>query len=232
MPRPTAPSVAAADLDAACTDLRRAGLSYRQIGAQLGISPANAHKRVTRTLDRTRREPGDALRTLELERLDRLQVEATEVLAARHVVIQAGKVVVDDDTGMPYADHGPTLAAIRALVQVQESRRRLLGLDAPVRVDAKVFTLDQVDARIDELTAQLAADNPDWAADQRREQELQERLRRFRLTWSTPRQAARDPARFVGDGLALLLEGLDLDDTQREAAALEVERLLWSRADR
>ena len=99
MPRRTVPNVAAADLDGRCLDLRRSGATYRQIGQQLGISPANAHKRVTRSLDRTRREPADALRELELERLDRLQVEATEVLAANHVVIQAGKVVVDPSRG-------------------------------------------------------------------------------------------------------------------------------------
>jgi hypothetical protein len=209
MPRPTAPSVAAADLDAACTDLRRAGLSYRQIGAQLGISPANAHKRVTRTLDRTRREPGDALRELELERLDRLQVEATEVLAANHVVIQAGKVVVDDDTGRPFTDHGPTLAAIRTLVQVQESRRKLLGLDAPVRVDAKVFTVDQMDARIAELEALLAANDPDWQPPQAQH----ETVDRFRRSWSTPgsRGPLADLPGFVAAALELAITLLDRD---------------------
>jgi hypothetical protein len=117
---------------------------------------------VTRGLDRTRQEPAEHLRELELERLDRLQVEATKVLAARHVVIQAGRVVVDTDTGRPVTDHGPTLAAIRALVAVQESRRRLLGPDGPTKVDARVFTVDQMDARIGELEALLAAGDPDW----------------------------------------------------------------------
>jgi hypothetical protein len=97
------------------------------------VSVSTAHECVTRGLDRTRQEPAEHLRELELERLDRLQVEATKVLAARHVVIQAGRVVVDTDTGRPVTDHGPTLAAIRALVAVQESRRRLRGLDAPPR---------------------------------------------------------------------------------------------------
>jgi hypothetical protein len=221
--------VAAADLDGRCTDLRRAGLSYRQIGRQLSISPANAHKRVMRTLDRTRREPGDGLRELELERLDHLQVEATRVLAGRHVVIQAGKVVVDTDTGLPFTDHGPTLAAIRALVQVQESRRQLLGLDAPARVDARVLTIDQIDARIGELQALLAAEDPDWRTGQ---QQQEERRRRFRLAWSTPGAVRRNPTGFVGDGLALLLEGLDLDDQERQAAGLEVEAFLLGRVPR
>jgi hypothetical protein len=221
--------VAAADLDGRCTDLRRAGLSYRQIGRQLSISPANAHKRVMRTLDRTRREPGDGLRELELERLDHLQVEATRVLAGRHVVIQAGKVVVDTDTGLPFTDHGPTLAAIRALVQVQESRRQLLGLDAPARIDARVLTIDQIDARIGELQAQLGAEDPDYYASQQRQRDRETRLKQFTARWSRPGEVRRDPAGFVGNALELGLQLLDLDDQEREAAGLEVETLLLGR---
>jgi hypothetical protein len=40
-------------------------------------------------------------------------------------------------------------------VQVQESRRKLLGLDAPAKVDARVLTIDQIDAQIAELETLL-----------------------------------------------------------------------------
>ena len=101
MPRPNAPRVDAAQRDAQALELRAAGATYRQIAQRLGVSVSTAHECVTRGLDRTRREPAEQLRELELERLDRLQVEATKVLAARHVIVQAGKVVVDEDTRQP-----------------------------------------------------------------------------------------------------------------------------------
>lgn len=206
MPRPSAPRVDAAQRDAHALELHAAGASYRQIADRLGVSPSTAHACVTRGLDRTRREPADALRELELARLDKLQVEATEVLAAHHVVIQAGRVVVDEDTGQPFTDHGPTLAAIRTLVHVQESRRKLLGLDAPLQVDAKVFTVDQMDARIRELEALVAAEDPDWQAGQDTRQAT---VDQFRRTWSG--RAIADPPGFVAAALELAVTLLDGD---------------------
>jgi hypothetical protein len=201
--------------DGQALELRTAGATYRQIAERLGVSLSTAHACVTRGLDRTRREPAEQLRALELERLDRLQVEATKVLAARHVIVQAGKVVVDQDTGMPYTDHGPILTAIRTLVQVQESRRKLLGLDAPVKVDARVLTVDQMDARIDELEALLAADDPDW----RPTPDLPEVVAAFRRTWSATAPLA-DPPGFVAAALELAITLLD-GDRDRVADAVD-----------
>jgi hypothetical protein len=251
MPRPTAPSVAAADLDARCLDLRRSGATYRQIGQQLGISPANAHKRVTRGLDRTRREPADALRELELERLDRLQVEATEVLAANHVVIQAGKVVVDKQ-GEPCRDHGPTVAAIRTLVQVQESRRKLLGLDTPAKVDARVLTIDQIDAQIAELEALLGetADREDVDLYQRNHQQaaklveglaeqagvdyherrqVHDQVLAFWNAWKNNQRAVRDVSGFIAASLEMAIMLVALPADEEEALAAGVERFLEER---
>jgi transposase len=109
MPRPNAPRVDAAQRDAQALELRAAGASYRQIADRLGVSVSTAWGCVERGLDRTRREPADRLRLLELERLDRLQVEAVQVLRAQHYVVQAGEVVTHN--GQEVVDHGPTLAA-------------------------------------------------------------------------------------------------------------------------
>jgi hypothetical protein len=158
MPRPTAPRVDAADMDARCLDLRRAGLSYREIARTVGLSVSNVHGRVMRGLDRTRREPADALRELELARLDALQEALTRVLGRAHVTVSGGKVVMtegDDGQEMPLLDDGPTIAAAQALVRVQESRRKLLGLDAPARVEARVLSIDELDMQIKELETLL-----------------------------------------------------------------------------
>jgi hypothetical protein len=155
--------VDAAERDAQALELRAAGLSFRQIARQLGCSTTAAHRRVTRGLDRTLREPADHVRTLELQRLDQLQAHAVEVLRGRHVVIQGGRVVVDRQ-GQPYTDHGPVLAAIAALLRIAERRARLLGLDAPSKVDAQLrgdaYSLPAIDEERARLQAELAALGP------------------------------------------------------------------------
>jgi hypothetical protein len=252
MPRPTSPNVDAADLDGQCLELRRYGNTYRQIAAQLGISPANAHKRVTRGLDRTRREPGDALRELELERLDQLQVEATKVLAGNHVVIQGGKVVRDKQ-GEPYRDHGPTLAAIRTLLQVQERRARLLGLDAPTRVDARVLTIDELDRQIAELetllgetadregvdlyqrkheqASKLVEDLAGQAGvDYHERQQVHDQVLIFWNAWKDNQRASRDVPGFIAAALDTAIMILALPAEQAEELASQVERFLLERA--
>jgi hypothetical protein len=230
----TGARVDAAHRDAQALELRAGGASFRVIADQLGVSVSTAWECVERGLAATRQEPSSKLRTLERERLDRLTVQAVEVLQARHLVVSAGKIVRGDD-GQPLVDHGPRLAAINTLRGLMERRARLEGLDEPVRADltarihAEVYSVDALDRQLERLNAELAEQDPQWAAHERRRHDRDQALDRFRAAWSTPGQVARDPARFVGDGLALLLEALDLDDAQREAAAAEVEHFLQSR---
>jgi hypothetical protein len=152
MPRPTSPRIDAAERDAKALELRKDGLTYTQIAERLGISRSTAHKHVTRGLHRTRQEPADELRRLEAERLNQLWAEAMAVLRRRHVLVQSGKVVKDDD-GQPITDDGPLLQATTTLLRVMERRARLLGLDAPARHE--VLTLDVIDAEIRRLEEQL-----------------------------------------------------------------------------
>jgi hypothetical protein len=255
MARPnSAPRVDAAQRDAQALELRADGASYRQIANRLGISVSTAWACVERGLDRTRREPADRLRELELERLDRLQVEATKILAGRHVVIQAGKVVVDKH-GDPYADHGPTLTAIRTLVQVQESRRKLLGLDAPAKHDlrARMFTIDELDMQIAELETllgeraeaegvdlyprkhkkagelvdELAARN---GIDAQERAVVHERVITFWNAWKADQRAIRNVEEFVAEALEVCVHVLALPADEEETLAAGIERFLVERA--
>jgi len=163
MPRRTAPRVDAAERDAQALELRAAGLSFRQISRRLDCSSTTAYRRVARGLDRTLREPADRVRALELHRLDQLQDAATEVLRVHHVLIQAGRVVVDRH-GQPYPDHGPVLAAVAALLRIGERRAKLLGLDAPARLDANlradVYSVSAIDEELARFQAELDALGP------------------------------------------------------------------------
>jgi hypothetical protein len=231
MPRPNAPRVDAAERDARALELRAAGASFREISIQLRVSVSTAWKCVDRGLAATRQEPSSNLRILERERLDRLTAQAVQVLQARHVVVSGGKVVTDDD-GQPLVDHSPTLAAINTLVRLMERRARLEGLDEPVRanvsarIHAEMYSVDALDRELERIQAELADQDPGWADRERRQRQREQAIERFRVAWSTPGRARSDPASLLGEGMELALQLLDLDDTDREAAALEVERLL------
>lgn len=102
-----------------------------------------AHVAVKRELERRRAAMDDSLdelRTREFDRLETLGREALRVLEKDHLVVNAGRVVFFGPDGQerPLLDDGPKLAAINTLVKVSESLRKLLGLDAPGKVDAAV----------------------------------------------------------------------------------------------
>lgn len=87
-------------------EMRKAGCSYDEIAQALGFSNSgNAYHTVHKALKATYREPAEELRTLELERVDRLM---------RAIWPQAIKGDVD---------------AIDRVLKIMSRRARLLGLD-------------------------------------------------------------------------------------------------------
>jgi hypothetical protein len=120
-----------AERDAEAARLRSRGLSYRQIAAQLGMDVGNAHRAVQRAMAAIVAEPAADAIAFELDRLDQLYRAALAVLEARHITVSNGRVVELD--GVPLPDDGPVLQAIDRLVRISESRRKLLGLDQPVK---------------------------------------------------------------------------------------------------
>jgi hypothetical protein len=106
----------------------------------------------------------DAYRVLHLERLegellrlDELEARAREVLDRHHITVNNGRVIKLDD-GEPLLDDGPVLAAIDRLLKIEdarrknnESQRKLLGLDAPTKVDAQVTEVTQQDIELQEM---------------------------------------------------------------------------------
>jgi predicted transcriptional regulator len=117
-------------------ELRVAGLSLAQIGAELGVTEKSASRYVCDALTKLSEQSladAEQLRTLELERLDRLQRAAELVLSRNHVHVSGGKVIVDE--GHKLIDDGPVLHAIDRLLRIGERRAKLLGIDAPAKLE-------------------------------------------------------------------------------------------------
>lgn len=147
--------------DAEAGRLRADGWTYRQIAEHLGFRDhSQAHKAVERIMAETIAEPAEAVRRLELARLDDALRVAVEVMRTQHLLVSQGKVVrvrrKGDDgrwVWVPLLDDAPRLQAIDRIIKIMERRAKLLGLDAPTQI--QVLTMDVIDAEIARLSAEL-----------------------------------------------------------------------------
>jgi hypothetical protein len=157
-------SIETRERDAQAVELRRRGLTYAQIAKQLKLyGPGKAHDAVRRGIRDSFREETDEQTYLELERLDELIRAAYRVLMTKHyATTQAGSLIRNPETDEYLVDNGPVIAAINSMRQLSESRRKLLGLDAPSRSRVEVITEEDLDAEL----AAVLADNARMEAEQ------------------------------------------------------------------
>lgn len=146
--------------DARAAELRGLGWTYTAIAAELGISKGNAHKRVQRAFRDTLAEPAEQARAVELARLEDAHDRVLAVLLREHSTVSHGRIIKDAD-GNPIIDDTPVLQAIDRIRALSESRRKLLGLDAPSRVSVDAEHLGQEVA--DLLTALIQTTTDDSA---------------------------------------------------------------------
>lgn len=102
-----------AERRAQCVALRLAGATYPAIAAQVGITPRAAYEHVKQHMEETARKSGEdatALRALENERLDRMQMGIWN------------RAINGDET------------AIDRVLKIIERRSRINGTDAPTKV--------------------------------------------------------------------------------------------------
>lgn len=104
--------VAVLDRQRKALQMRRDGADFDAIAEACGYSNrSGAYKAVMTALKKMMREPADELRSLELDRLDRLY------------------------TQMARKAEGGDEKAVDRCLRIMERRARLLGLDAPVKQD-------------------------------------------------------------------------------------------------
>ena len=97
------------------------GLTWRQIAERVGMSPAGTLKAYNRAMVKTLKPATDELRELELDRLDTLQQTYWQPAVAGN------------------------MRAADFILKVIDKRAKLLGLDAPTKIQAEVVTYDGSD---------------------------------------------------------------------------------------
>lgn len=144
-----------AERDAKACQLRNDGLTYAQIAVEMGYADhSSARKAVARALVAIVAEPAGRQKTLMLSRMDAALAEAFRIMRADHIAHSNGRVIMDPaDPTKPLLDDGPKLQAIDRIIKVEDRRAKLIGLDAPVKVDLP--TAAQVEAEIARRAAEL-----------------------------------------------------------------------------
>lgn len=102
--------------------LRRAGLSIRDIAARLNCNHQTVHNDITRALQAAideNTQSADKLRALELDRLDRMLLGLTPLI-------------------YPTNNKPVDLKAMDRAIRIVEQRAKLLGLYAPTQVEGRI----------------------------------------------------------------------------------------------
>lgn len=128
--------------DLLALEMRSAGRTWQVIADTLGYADtSNAQRGVHTILNETQAPSVNAARAEMVAQIDHLHDQAMKVLEARHLKVNNGELVqVPDDNGElhPLEDDAPVLRAIDTINQLMTRKARLLGLDAPAKIQAEV----------------------------------------------------------------------------------------------
>lgn len=133
--------------DMAAFDMKASGRSNAQIAIALDYrDEAHVSQALSRHMKRLVKPQAEELRLLCDSQLDHIYRTALAVLERTHLKVNGGSVVYytedpdkhPDAKAVPLHDSAPVLAAIDRLLRIQESRRKLWGIDAPVQHEVSV----------------------------------------------------------------------------------------------
>lgn len=145
MPKLSGHSAEAADRRAFIVEQRRKHIPFEQIAQQLGITNQRVHQIYT-----------DALRSRVALAVDQHREESLRVIDDTIIQLQAivdappavsfsvkGQINIGPD-GEPVPDHAQRLQAAEGIRRWEERKSRLLGLDAPTKVEQETHVTYEV----------------------------------------------------------------------------------------
>lgn len=148
--------------DAKAYDLFRRGISYRAIGAELGISHQGAFEAVRRAAKDNAANPLEQAeaRQAALDRLQDYRRAAQRVLVAKHYVVSQGGALVLGLDKQPLIDSDPVLRAIDRLVRIDQEDNRLRDLYPAAKTKVEFVPSDVIEDEIGRLEAERDAAPP------------------------------------------------------------------------
>jgi len=139
-------------------EMFRHGMSYRQIGAELGVSHQAAFEAVRRAAKENAVDPFEAAaaRQVVLDRIQDYRRIAQEILEAQHYQItQAGRVAEGPD-GLPLIDRDPNMRALDRLMKLEDMENRLRDNYPAARSRVEIVDEDVARALAEENEREIA----------------------------------------------------------------------------
>lgn len=133
---------------------RALGVQVSEMCTKYGVSRATLYRRLDDAVKARIAPTVDAYRESENRLLDDLMSRWQQQAEAADVMIGKG---CEGEGNMSLVERGMQRreAALAGMLRVSERRSKLNGLDAPVKVDAQVTVRSGLDARIDEMLAEM-----------------------------------------------------------------------------
>jgi len=132
--------------------LKHDGYTWAEIAPAVGYKDGkHAASDVHKYLDRLRKEQSadaDALRQQQLAHLAELRQRVDAIMERRHIHVTPGGKIVKDEDGNVVLDDAVELAAIDRMLKIAEREGKILGTDAPEKLEAGVtinYSIDGVD---------------------------------------------------------------------------------------
>jgi hypothetical protein len=123
-------------------DMRAKLIPYSKIAEECGYPSVQAAcKDVNKALIQHFNEVLPTVRERELYSLDIAEAKLWEILDRFHYVKGEKGMVMYSPDGEPLRDSAPEMAAIERIVKIHERRARLLGIDAPEKIDHRVAVI-------------------------------------------------------------------------------------------
>ena len=130
--------------DRRAADLRSLGYTYQMIADRFEVDVSTAHRMVGRAVAEIPTEGAAEVRKIELEKIDNAERYLQSVIRNPPPKISASGRIVKDDQGNVVVDEGARMDAVNGILKAQAARARLLGLNAPTKIQEEIL-IHQVD---------------------------------------------------------------------------------------
>ena len=142
--------------DAEAAKLIALGWDPQEIADRLGYGDdKEAVKAAQRATALAIRFARDEQRFMELRGLNEIEVRLWKLLDTEVVLVQHGRLIIIDGTPMP--DHRFALEVMDRILHVKQQRSKLLGLDAPVKIEN--ITISSVEEEIARIEMEINPHN-------------------------------------------------------------------------
>lgn len=110
-------------------------MSNEQLAEKYQVSPETVKKRLNGYFPQKTMVALEKHRMREDDKLDMLEEEMMVLLNKEHYVVDKGHVILDPATEKPLIDSEPKFKAVDRMLKIIEAKRKMHGLDAPVRAE-------------------------------------------------------------------------------------------------